>query len=145
MSSKINYTRNIHTKTPYPKRDKISLLPIDKTNIHSELDNVSKTIGKFNGEIEWRKMWTLEEAITRTETNHKLFILLEDNEPIGHVWFDGGFLYNAFVSKERTNGDSVWFIEECIFTIKEKKISLVVDKWNKRAIRFWEKLHFKKD
>jgi hypothetical protein len=149
MSSKINYSRIIHTKTLYPKRDELSLLSIDKNNIHSELPNVSKTIEVFNMEIEWRKMWNLEDSITRTNTNHKLFILLQDNEPLGHVWFNDGFLYNAFVSCERKDGDSTWFIEESIFEMNRKflvkKITLKVDKWNKRAIRFWEKLNFIKE
>ena len=56
----------------------------------------------FNMEIEWRKMWNLEDSITRTNTNHKLFILLEDNQPLGHVWFNDGFLYkHLFHVKEK--------------------------------------------
>ena len=38
-------------------------------------------------------MWNLEDSITRTNTNHKLFILLEDNQPLNCVWFNDGFLY----------------------------------------------------
>ena len=32
----------IHTKTLYPKRDELSLLSIDKNNIHSETSNEQK-------------------------------------------------------------------------------------------------------
>ena len=32
----------------------------------------------------------------------QLFILLEDNQPLGHVWFNDGFLYNnLFHVKEK--------------------------------------------
>ena len=149
MSFKINYSRDIHDKNTYPKREELSLLYIDKNNIWDNLSYVSKTIQKFNEEISWDDMWTVENADTRTNINHRLFILLENNEPIGHVWFDGGLLYNAFVSKERQDGDSVWFIEESITKLSgyigTKQITLCVDDWNKRAIRFWEKLNFIKE
>jgi hypothetical protein len=148
-SNKLSYFRNINKKTSYLKREELTLLFIDKNNIYENLTHVQNTINKFNQEIEWRNMWTREQSITRTNTNHKLFILLEGNNPLGHVWFNRNFLYNAFVSQERQDGDSMWFIEECIFEMNNKfliqEVNLKVDSWNKRAIRFWEKLNFIKE
>ena len=94
-------------------------------------------------------MWDINEAENRLTNGEVLYILLDGKTPIGHVWYDLYYLYNAFVSEKRENGDSIWFIQETMWDMKENYdltyIKLYVDDWNKRAIRFWKKLNFIKE
>jgi hypothetical protein len=91
-------------------------------------------------------MWNLDDANIRLTNGEVLYILLDGKTPIGHVWYDLYYLYNAFVSEKREDGDSVWFIQETMWDMKKDYdltyIKLYVDDWNERAIRFWKKLNF---
>ena len=94
-------------------------------------------------------MWDINEAENRLNSGEVLYLLLDGKTPIGHVWYDLYYLYNAFVSEKRENGDSIWFIQETMWDMKENYdltyIKLYVDDWNERAISFWKKLNFIKD
>ena len=90
-------------------------------------------------------MWDIEECKIRISNNHIFFIFLKKGLPIGHVWYDSNYLYNAYVSNERVDGESAWFIIETIKTIINNKIpniKLHTETWNIRAQKFWEKIGF---
>lgn len=127
------------------KIDNLHIIEIDSHNLNDYSNLVKLEIEKFNSEIQWHSMWTFEECQTRLFKNHKLFIFLKNNLPLGHVWYDTNYLYNAYVSKERINGESVWFISETIKTIFKENISTIIlhtEDWNIRAKKFWEKIGF---
>jgi len=149
MSFKIYYTHNLQTKLPSTKRDELLLLKINKSNFEESVPLIEKSIDLFNSEISWEDMWDVHDADVRVSQNQILYLLLENQQPIGHVWYDSYYLYNAYVSKDREDGDSVWFIQETMWDMKNttniKYIKLYVDSWNERAIRFWEKLEFIKN
>ena len=149
MSFKIYYTHDLQTKTPSTKRDELLLLKINKSNFEENVSLIEKSIDLFNSEISWEDMWDVHDAEVRVSQNQILYLLLENQQPIGHVWYDSYYLYNAYVSKDREDGDSVWFIQETMWDMKNttniKYIKLYVDSWNERAIRFWEKLGFIKN
>lgn len=146
MSFKIYYTHDLQTKIPSTKRDELLLLKINKSNFEENVSLIKKSIDLFNSEISWEDMWDVQDAEVRVSQNQILYLLLENQQPIGHVWYDSYYLYNAYVSKDREDGDSVWFIQETMWDMKNttniKYIKLYVDSWNERAIRFWEKLGF---
>ena len=149
MSYKIYFRHNLEVKIKSNKRDSISFIQITNLNFLENQNIISKTIETFNSEIEWDKMWNLDDANIRLTNGEVLYILLDGKTPIGHVWYDLYYLYNAFVSEKRENGDSIWFIQETMWDMKENYdltyIKLYVDDWNERAIRFWKKLNFIKE
>lgn len=123
----------------------LSIIKIDSQNFNEYKEIIQLSIDKFNSEIQWDSMWDLNESYDRISRNQNLYLLLKENLPIGHVWFIGEFLYNAFVSNERLNGESHWFISESIedrFNKGYTTITLYTEEWNVRAIKFWEKLGF---
>lgn len=146
MSFKIYYTHYLQNKISYIKRDSLSVLKITKETFHHYSHLIQKSIDIFHSEIKWDEMWDLQDSEVRLSENQILYLLLDNQSPIGHVWYDSYYLYNAYVSKEREDGDSTWFIQETMWDMKESNkltyIKLYVDSWNERAIKFWEKLGF---
>jgi RimJ/RimL family protein N-acetyltransferase len=146
MSYKIYFKHNIDVKINSNQREKTSFLKIRKQNFLENKELIQQSIDKFNSEIKWDEMWNLDDANDRLTNGEILYILLDGKTPLGHVWYDLYYLYNAFVSESRKEGDSVWFIQETMWDMKSnynlKYIKLYVDDWNTRAIKFWEKLGF---
>jgi hypothetical protein len=90
-------------------------------------------------------MWDLNEAYERLSRNNTLYLLLKNDLPIGHVWYIGEYLYNAFVSNERVDGESQWFIQQTMLdrnTSGYNTITLYTETWNERANSFWKKLGY---
>ena len=149
MSFKIYFTHSLGEQILTNSRESLEYIRITNKEYKSTKDLISMTIDTFNSEIKWEDMWDLYDAEIRLNQNQILYLLLENKIPIGHVWYDSYYLYNAFVSKERRDGDSLWFVQETMWDMKEKNnlefIKLYVDSWNERAIKFWEKLGFIKN
>ncbi len=125
--------------------DNLSIVKIDLYNFDIYKHLIQLSIDTFNSEIQWDGMWDIDEAHDRVSTNQKLYLLLKNELPIGHVWFIGEFLYNAFVSNKRIDGESQWFICKAIndrFIDGYNTTTLYTEEWNIRAIKFWEKLGF---
>ena len=126
--------------------DDLGVVKIDSNNFDTYKDTIQLSIDKFNSQINWDDMWDLKESKKRISQNQSLYLLLKNELPIGHVWYIGEYLYNAFVSIERKKGESQWFIGETIkdrFNQGYKTITLYTEEWNKNAIGLWEKLGFK--
>lgn len=149
MSYKIYFKKTFDVKINLNQREPLSFIKITNHNFSETIKLIQKSITIFNSEIEWNGMWDINEAENRLTNGEVLYILLDGKTPIGHVWYDLYYLYNAFVSEKRENGDSIWFIQETMWDMKENYdltyIKLYVDDWNKRAIRFWKKLNFIKE
>jgi len=149
MSFKIYYTHDLQIKIPSTKREELLLLKINKSNFEENDTLIEKSIDLFNSKISWEDMWDIQDAYVRVSQNQILYLLLQNQNPLGHVWYDSYYLYNAFVSKDRKDGDSIWFIQETMWDMKKDfnldYIKLYVDSWNHRAIKFWEKLGFIKN
>jgi hypothetical protein len=148
MSFKIYYIHSFESKKSFTKRQELSLLKITKKTFNENSNLIQKSIDTFHSEIEWNEMWDLNDSEIRLNQNQNLYLLIENQNPIGHVWYDSYYLYNAYVYSKRKDGDSCWFIQETMWDMKENNklnyIKLNVDSWNKRAIGFWEKLGFEK-
>ena len=139
MSYKIYFKKTLDVKINSNQRESLSFIKITNRNFSETIKLIQKSITIFNSEIEWDEMWDINEAENRLNSGEVLYLLLDGKTPIGHVWYDLYYLYNAFVSEKRENGDSIWFIQETMWDMKENYdltyIKLYVDDWNERAIR----------
>jgi hypothetical protein len=148
MSYNIFYNHLLESKISFEKREELSILKISKNNFKLNRGLIKESIDTFHSEIKWEEMWDLYDCEIRLLQNQILYLLLENIKPIGHVWYEGNYLYNAFVSKQRYNGDSPWFIQETMWDMKENSnitsIKLYTDSWNIRAQQFWKKLGYEK-
>ena len=146
MSSKLYFKNNLISKINSSHRDELHLLKITKETFSDNKELIQQSINTFNSEIEWDDMWTIDIAKERISYGETLYLLLDNQNPLGHVWYDLYYLYNAFVSQKRKDGDSIWFIQETMWDMKQNNdltyIKLYVDDWNKKAIKFWKKLNF---
>ena len=123
----------------------LSITKIQLYNFSDFTDKIQLSIDKFNSQIEWDNMWDLNEAYERLSRNNTLYLLLKNDLPIGHVWYIGEYLYNAFVSNERVDGESQWFIQQTMLDRNKSgynTITLYTEKWNTRASSFWKKLGY---
>jgi len=123
----------------------LSISKIDYHNYILFLDKIQISIDKFNSQIKWDGMWDISEAKKRLHKNDSLYLLSKMNLPIGHVWYTGEYLYNAFVSNERIHGESQWFIQQTMldrYKSGHNQIVLYTEEFNHRAVNFWEKLGF---
>lgn len=105
-------------------------------------DLIQQCIDLFNSEIEWDGMFDLDEAQKRLFDGHRMFILIEE-EVLGHVWFEDDYMYNFFVSQNRTKGDSQEFCKYTCSNI-DSDIRLFVAKDNIRGQKFFEGVGFTK-
>ena len=130
------------------------VIEITKYNYKDYISLIEKTIQNFNNEIEWDKMFDLNEAILRLEDNATFYIGIINNEPFGHVWFEfidtmssNKFLYNLFIKNKVENKTYTGreFVSDIIFRFNRGiKIFCEVDEWNEKSIKLFEKLGFKR-
>ena len=123
----------------------LSITKIQLYNFSDFTDKIQLSIDKFNSQIEWDNMWDLNEAYERLSRTNTLYLLLKNDLPLGHVWYIGEYLYNAFVSNERVDGESQWFIQQTMLDRNKSgynTITLYTEKWNVRANSFWKKLGY---
>lgn len=101
---------------------------------------VQASIDAFNSHIEWKDMWTIEDAEKRIKEGHVLFIGTDKEGPLAHVWFDSWLLYNMYVDPRRPDGYGVKFAKFCLQFNPADTVKLYCDDWNIRAQKFFEKV-----
>ena len=129
---------NIVNRMPYGELDGVTR--ITKSNLPQFIDQIEESIEAFKREVEWDKMWGVEEAEKRLLNNEVLFLLRDKQGALGHVWFKEDYLYNMFVSERRVTGTSMRFILHCFNYVPYKNIKLYCDKWNYKAQKFFKKV-----
>ena len=107
-------------------------------------NTIQSSIDLFNDNVYWTEMWDLEMAKERLERGHDLFIGVNPQGPLAHVWFENNYLYNLFVNPRRPEGYGEKFIKSCFNYINSDIIFLYTDEWNTRAQKFFEKVGFKR-
>ena len=109
-------------------------------------EKIQSGIDLFNSEIDWEDMWDYEKGLNRiAKPEYRLFLLEVDAAIKGFVWYNRGYLHNLFISKTRPDNISVKFIRGTFNFVPYVYISLVVDQWNTKAQRFFEKVGFQKN
>ena len=125
------------------KRD---LLEYEKVKIESDIERIQwiseyknkieKEIENFQEELNWDKMWYVEEAISRLETGWYFNVLNINNYITGWVWFKPieNILCNLYVNKEfRRKGHGKQLIYSIMNLAKDESIDTIyaeVDWWN---------------
>lgn len=120
------------------------IIEVDDSNSFEHFGYIKNTVETFNSLIEWKDMWSMEEASLRFKQGDKLFLLRDNEGALGHVWFANFYLYNLFIHPRREQGLSEKFIKYCISKIDEPEIFCYCDSWNIRAQKFFEKVGFMK-
>ena len=126
------------------KRD---LLEYEKVKIESDIERIQwiseyerfkieKEIENFQEELNWKKMWAVEDAISRLETGWYFNVLNINNYITGWVWFNSveNILCNLYVNKEfRSKGQGKQLIYSIMNLAKDDNIDTIyaeVDWWN---------------
>lgn len=135
-----------------PLRIEYNIVKVDQSNFKNNRQYVLDSINNFNLEIEWDKMFTLEEANSRVSDNMRMYIGLVNSKVVGHVWFrdykDGSYLFNLFVkNKAKTeNYTGTEFTSDIINRFENKyPVYADVDEWNKKSIKLLNRLGFKRN
>ena len=123
---------------PYGDMDGVSR--VSKSNLPQFIEQIEESIQAFKREVEWDKMWDIEDTRIRLDNNEVLFLLRDKNGALGHVWFKEDYLYNMFVSERRETGTSIRFILHCFNYVPYRNIKLYCDKWNHKAQNFFKKV-----
>lgn len=128
------------------------IVKIDRSNFESNKQYVTDSINNFNSEIEWKEMFTLEEASNRVLNNMRMYIGLIDSKVFGHVWFksyeDSNYLFNLFVKNKAKTGNytGTEFTSDIINRFENKyPIYVNVDEWNEKSINLFNRLGFKRN
>lgn len=108
-------------------------------------NSIQASIDSFHDHHDWPDMWDMDEAKKRLEQGHDLFLGMDQDGPLAHVWFDKNYLYNAYVNPIREEGYGVSFIQACLNFLEYDYIKLYCDDWNIRAQKFFEKVGFEQD
>lgn len=140
MENRINYI--FPNEQNYPTLP--GLLYIQKDTFCSLENTVQASIDSFNNSIVWTEMWNIEDAKSRLDQGQCLFIGVDEEGPLAHVWFDDNYLYNFYVNPRRPDGYGGKFLKACLNFIPSHTIHLYTDDWNIRAQKFFEKVGFTK-
>ena len=138
MENKIWYT--FPNEQNYPTLE--GILWIQPHTFCSLENTIQSSIDSFNENVYWTEMWDMETASDRLERGHDLFIGVDAEGPLAHVWFEDNYLYNCYVNPRREDGYGERFIKACLNFIPFQTITLYTDEWNIRAQKFFEKVGF---
>lgn len=123
----------------------LGLVWIQPSTLCSFENSIQASIDSFNSNHEWDEMWDIKEAKVRLDNGHNLFIGVDQDGPLAHVWFDKDYLYNIYINPRRKEGYGVKFIEGCLNFIEHDYIKLYCDSWNIRAQKFFSKIGTRDD
>tara|TARA_E500000331_G_C17250947_1_gene711120 strand:+ start:2165 stop:2602 length:438 start_codon:yes stop_codon:yes gene_type:complete len=120
------------------------VIPITTKTFCSYKNTIEDSINSFNKNVEWDGMWDLSEAEERLKIGDVLWIGVDKEGPLAHVWFKDNYLYNMYVDPRRPDNYAVRFVQFCIQFIDSKEIILYCDEWNIAAQKMFEKVGFEK-
>jgi len=149
-SSKIYYSADLENIASDIVPHGFFALKLTGGNAHKWHKLIKSCISSFNSQVQWKDMWDLEEALNRFKQDQVMFVYQRIGDrterPLGYVWFDGDYLYNMFMVKDRQDGHTVRFVRESCHNLEQsiKTIYLHCDDWNIRAQKMFEKVGFKK-
>lgn len=133
----LNYSELIERNT------KISIKQI------TDINEIQKCIDLFNSEIEWDKMFNVEDALNRIKRGERIFGGYKNDELFCYCWIkennkDDYYLYNVF-SKKPTSLRKLGVIDLLYLVIKtytSGKIRVEIDEWNTQSQKVAKALGF---
>lgn len=107
--------------------------------------SLSTEMKRFQNELHWNEMWTLEDVYRRLESGYYFFVLRPKNQIKGWVWLaPDGEIKNAYVSKwSRNRGWCRYLCTAAMNAAWELEYPTVygrIDIWNKKSIHSFEQL-----
>ena len=73
---------------------------IEVNTLTLNFQDLSDEIDEFNSEIEWKEMWTVEDARTRLQSGWKLLVYIPGEKIKGWYWLDNaGEPRNLYINK----------------------------------------------
>ena len=148
-SSKLYYSANLKDIKNSITPNGYFILKLTSGNAHKWHELIQKCIDAFNKQVEWDDMWDFQDALTRFEQGHIMFVYAKikkiKEDPIGYVWFDKDYLYNMFMTKGRVKGHTVKFVSSACHSLDMDidNIHLHCDDWNIAAQKMFRKVGFK--
>lgn len=140
MENRLNYI--VPNEQNYPTLPNLIFIQADV--FKSVKETIQASIDCFNNSVVWTEMWDIEDAESRLKKGHMLFIGVDKEGPLAHVWFDENYLYNLYVNPRRPEGYGKKFIKACLNFVPFHTVSLCTDSWNIRAQKLFEKVGFTK-
>ena len=135
------YKTNIDEVPELKLRDSLCIELVTK----NEIDIIQKAIDLFNSEISWDGMFNVEEALERMSNGERFYILHEEGKLLGHIWVkNNSYVYNFFVTKNRTKGDSQAFFCNVLYGTILDVVNFWVTRDNVRALAFFDNMNFKR-
>lgn len=120
---------------------------------NGHVSSMQTLIECFNSEYKWDGMFSIDDVVDRLKNGHILFILWQNGNPMGYVFFkeienSTVFLYNFYVTKfyYRDKTLPIKFVNEvCRDMFKFfNHIELECEDWNTHAQRVFETNDFKR-
>lgn len=107
--------------------------------------SLSTEMKRFQNELHWDEMWTLEDVYSRLSKGYSFFVLRPKNQIKGWIWLSpDGELKNGYVSKWSRNQN--YLKKLCLVAINRAweleypRVWGRIDIWNKASIRSFEAL-----
>jgi hypothetical protein len=147
QEAKIHYKVKVSSVPKSRLRGGTTIIKLTGENINEYPGILKNCIDRFNSEVDWDGMWTVEEAEERLSSNHIAFVLIDSTDTIlSFVWFTENYLYNAFSHSDRVSGDTVKFIKRSCSQLDSsiKEIKLYCDDWNVKAQQMFKKVGFER-
>ena len=81
---------------------------------------LEESIARFNKEVVWHNMWTVEDAMERFAKKHVFSYITDSEGVLGYMWHEKNYTYNFFVCKRRWNRDILDFVNMNRYLQKQK-------------------------
>lgn len=107
--------------------------------------SLSTEMKRFQNELHWDEMWTLEDVYSRLSKGYSFFVLRPKNQIKGWLWLSpDGELKNAYISKWSRNKNYLKKITLAAINraweLEYPRVWVRIDIWNKASIRSFETL-----
>jgi hypothetical protein len=105
---------------------------------------IKHCIEMFNNEINWDKMFNIDEAQNRILNSHKFFVAYYQKTIYGYCWLNDNIIYNVF-SKQHDGKRNYGATDMIYLVIKNHTngpVKSFVDEWNEKSINVFKKLGF---
>lgn len=102
----------------------------------THLSYMRDLINQFHSEYTWDGMFDINDVRERLKNKNTLYILLNDNVPVGYCFTSDGYLYNFYVSHKnpRTSDVPISFCCEILNDyISNESITVECENWNESA------------
>lgn len=120
--------------TPIPQYiTEVDILTLNFQELSNEVD-------EFNKEIEWKEMWTTEDARDRLSNNWRLVVFNPDNKIKGWYWLDNtkepcNIYVNKYYRGLGIARDMQFKLLNICKDLKMDRVEVSIDDWNLKSVK----------